>query len=171
MIKRLMTALMTAAFCMTALAAETPAADRAGYDRLVEAVVARYHLPGIAVGVIENGRVVYRHVEGRLPSGQPMDTDSLFKIASNSKAMTATLLARLVQQGKLAWDDPVTTYLPDFRMHDPWVTENMQVGDLLVHHSGLPEGGGDLMLWPQPNHFTRQDIIHGLRYIKPAYSF
>src|SRR6185437_12297703 len=148
------------------------AGQHADYDRLVDAVVARYHLPGIAVGVIENGKVTYMRGVGELAdTGRPIDPDTLFKIASNSKAMTATVLARLVQQGKLRWDDPVRKYLPGFAMYDPWVTRNMQVGDLLVHHSGLPEGGGDLMLWPQPNQFTPQDIIAGLKYIKPAYSF
>jgi len=143
------------------------------YDRIVDGVVARYQLPGIAVGVIEDGKVVYRGTRGELVagSGKPVTSQSLFKIASNSKAMTASVLARLVEAGKLRWDDPVIKYLPDFAMHDPWVTRNMQVRDLLVHNSGLPEGGGDLMLWPDPNRFTRADIIHGLRYIKPAYSF
>jgi CubicO group peptidase (beta-lactamase class C family) len=145
--------------------------SRPDYERLVKAVVAQYHLPGIAVGVIENGKVVYTRAMGNLASGKPIDTDTLFKIASNSKSMTATLLARLVEEGKLHWDDPVTKYLPSFRMYDPWVTANMQVGDLLVHHSGLPEGAGDLMLWPDPNHFTPPDVVRGLRYLKPAYSF
>src|SRR3546814_8096844 len=62
-------------------------------------------------------------------------------------------------------------YLPDFRMFDPWVTREMQVRDLLIHNSGLGAGAGDLMLWPGPNHFTRADVIHGLRYLKPVYSF
>jgi CubicO group peptidase (beta-lactamase class C family) len=152
--------------------AAAPGSDsRLGYDRLVAAVVAQYRLPGIAVGVIDNGKVIYTRTLGKLQSGKPIDTDTLFKIASNSKAMTATLLARLVEEDKLHWDDPVTKYLPSFRMYDPWVTANMQVGDLLVHHSGLPEGAGDLMLWPDPNHFTPADVVHGLRYLKPAYSF
>lgn len=172
MIKCILAGLALVVGSMTSMAFAAPPAHAApDYDQLFDAVVARYHLPGIALGVIEDGKVVYRRVEGKLPSGQAMDADTLFKIASNSKAMTSTVLARLVQQGKLRWDDPVTKYLPSFRMYDRWVTQNMQVGDLLVHHSGLPEGGGDLMLWPQPNHFTRKDIIHGLRYIKPAYSF
>ena len=143
------------------------------YDRMVDAVIARYHLPGIAVGVIENGKVVYVRSAGETVagSGQKITPRTLFKIASNSKAMTTTLLGRLVDQGKLRWDDPVTKYLPDFRMNDPWVTANMRVGDLLTHASGLPEGGGDLMLWPEPNAFTRADIIHGLAFIKPDYSF
>lgn len=158
--------------CVTyARAAAPQPGSPSDYDPLVDAVVAQYHLPGIAVGVIDGGRVVYTRTVGNLESGKPINTDTLFKIASNSKSMTVTLLARLVEEGKLHWDDPVTKYLPSFRMHDPWVTANMQVGDLLVHHSGLPEGGGDLMLWPEPNDFTPQDVVRGLRYLKPAYSF
>ena len=143
------------------------------YDKIVDATVARYHLPGIAVGVIENGQVVYTRTVGETiaGSGQKITPQTLFKIASNSKAMTTALLGRLVDQGKLRWDDPVTKYLPQFRMNDPWVTANMRVADLLTHSSGLPEGGGDLMLWPEPNAFTRADIIHGLAFIKPGYSF
>ncbi|HUA24681.1 MAG TPA: serine hydrolase domain-containing protein [Steroidobacteraceae bacterium] len=155
----------------TARAAPSNASSPSDYDHLVDAVVAQYHLPGIAVGVIDDGKIVYAHTAGDVEPGKPIDTDTLFEIASNSKSMTSTLLARLVEEGKLRWDDPVTKYLPSFRMYDPWVTANMQVGDLLVHHSGLPEGGGDLMLWPEPNEFTPQDVVHGLRYLKPAYSF
>ncbi|MGH8061962.1 MAG: serine hydrolase [Pseudoxanthomonas sp.] len=147
--------------------------QHAALDAIVDEATERYHLPGIAVGVIEDGRVAYTATRGEIAagSGEPIDTQTLFKIASNSKAMTASVLARLVDTGKLRWDDPVTKYLPAFRMHDPWVTREMQVKDLLVHSSGLPEGGGDLMLWPEPNHFTRADIISGLAHIKPAYSF
>lgn len=142
-------------------------------DATVRAVIDRYQLPGIAVGVIEDGKVTFARGYGETVygSGNSVTTKTLFKIASNSKAMTASLLARLVQQGKLRWDDPVVKHLPAFAMHDPWVTQHMTVSDLLVHNSGLPEGGGDLMLWPEPNLFTRDDIVHGLRYIKPAYGF
>ncbi|HKE96602.1 MAG TPA: serine hydrolase, partial [Povalibacter sp.] len=104
-------------------------------------------------------------------SGEKIDSRTLFKIASNSKAMTTGVLARLVDAGKLRWDDPVTKYLPDFRMNDPWVTQNMQVRDLLLHNSGLREGAGDLMLWPEPNQYTRADITAGLAYLKPQRSF
>lgn len=152
---------------------DKPSTETQALDKIVDATIARYHLPGIAVGVIENGQVVYVRTAGETVagSGQPITPRTLFKIASNSKAMTTALLGRLVDVGKLRWDDPVTKYLPDFRMHDPWVTANMRVADLLTHSSGLPEGGGDLMLWPEPNAFTRADIIHGLAYIKPGYSF
>ncbi len=155
----------------TATAAPPPAS--AEFDPIVDAVMTRYHLAGLAVGVIDHGKVVYTRTLGErvAGSGEPINQDTLFKIASNSKAFTSTLLARLVEQGKLRWDAPVRDYLPDFRMADPWVTEHMQVGDLLTHRSGLREGAGDLMLWPEPNAFTRQDIVHALPYLKPAYPF
>ena len=154
-------------------AASATRSQDAALDAIVDEAVKRYHLPGIAVGVIEDGRVAYTATRGEIAagSGEAIDRKTRFKIASNSKAMTASVLARLVDAGKLRWDDPVIKYLPKFRMYDPWVTQQMQVKDLLVHNSGLPEGGGDLMLWPEPNHFSRDDIIAGLAHIKPAYSF
>lgn len=149
------------------------ACAQAGFDALFDQAMARYQLPGLAVGVVEDGEVVYLRTAGELQAGkgQPVTADTLFKIASNSKAMTTGVLARLVDQGKLQWDDPVTRYLPDFRMHDAWVTHNIQVRDLLVHNSGLGLGAGDLMLWPEPNRYTRADIIAGLAHLKPTHSF
>ncbi|MGA7437595.1 MAG: membrane dipeptidase [Luteibacter sp.] len=145
----------------------------ASYDQLIDEVVARYKVTGMAVGVIEQGKVAYTRTVGDVldGKGRKVDANTRFKIASNSKAMTTALLARLVAHGKLAWDDPVTKYLPDFAMHDPWVTQQMQVRDLLIHNTGLREGAGDLMLWPEPNTFTRKDILHGLAYLQPAHSF
>ena len=104
------------------------------YDRIVDDVVARYQLPGIAVGVIEDGKVVYRGTRGELVagSGKPVTSQSVFKIASNSKAMTASLLARLVEAGKLRWDDPVIKYLPGFR-------DARSVGD--PQHAGARPAG------------------------------
>lgn len=143
----------------------------ASLDADVAAVVQLERLPGLAMAVVDNGQVVYRHAEGARGDGGRIDEDTLFKIASNSKAMTAALLARLVQQGRLRWDDPVQRHLPGFRMHDAWVGQQMQVRDLLIHNSGLGLGAGDLMLWPEPNAFTRADIIAGLAHLKPVSSF
>lgn len=147
--------------------------DAAALDRVVDGAMARWDLPGMALGVIEDGQVTYVRTAGETVagSGDPVTPRTLFKIASNSKAMTASVLARLVADGRLAWDDPVMRHLPQFRMHDPWVTREMQVRDLLIHNSGLPEGAGDLMLWPEPNRFQRSDIIAGLAHLKPERSF
>ncbi|MGH8184107.1 MAG: serine hydrolase domain-containing protein [Rhodanobacteraceae bacterium] len=160
--------LLCVAAAQAAPAQPDPNAD---YSRLVDAVVAHYHLPGLAVGVIDYGKVVYTHTEGKLPSGKPINDNTLFELGSTTKAMTVTVLARLAQAGKLHWDDPVTKYLPAFGMYDPWVSKNFQVGDLVSHHSGLHEFSGDLMLWPHPSHFTPADVVKGVRYLKPVYSF
>jgi CubicO group peptidase (beta-lactamase class C family) len=103
-------------------------------------------------------------------SGKAVDDQTLFQIASLSKAFTAASLAILVDDGKLDWDDPVIDYLPEFRMRDPWVTREFTVRDLLTHRSGLPTGAGDLLLFPQGN-TTRDEIIHALRFLKPNTSF
>ncbi|WP_345777336.1 serine hydrolase domain-containing protein [Lysobacter sp. MMG2] len=147
--------------------------DRAAVDAIFDDVVARYRLPGLALGIVEDGRVVYSRTAGELVAGEGerIDADTLFKVASNTKSMTSATLARLVDAGKLRWDDPVVKWLPQFRMHDAWVGQQMQVRDLLIHNSGLRAGAGDLMLWPEPNTFTRADIIHGLAYLKPYRSF
>src|SRR6185503_17688023 len=126
-------------------------------DEIVDTVISEYHLPGLALGVVEDGRVTYTRTAGELVAGggRAVDADTLFKIASNTKAMTTGLLARLVDAGKLKWDDPVVKYLPQLQMSDPWITREIRVRDLLIHNSGLREGAGDLMLWPEPNHFSR----------------
>lgn len=153
-------------------AAAAPGPDP-NFDRMFEQTRQHYALPGLAMAVVEDGHLVYQRTAGerRAGTGEPIDSNTLFKIASNSKAMTAALLARLIDRGLLRWDDPVTRYLPQFRMYDPWVTTQMQVRDLLIHNSGLGLGAGDLMLWPEPNSFTRQDIIAGLAHLKPVTSF
>ncbi len=147
--------------------------DPARLASLVDDAVAHYALPGIAVGVVVDGEVMLRHTRGELRAGQsePVDAATLFKIASNSKAMTAAVLARQVDAGLLRWDDPVVRHLPGFRMADDWVTREIQVRDLLIHNSGLGPGAGDLMLWPSPNRFTREEVIHGLRHLQPRWSF
>ncbi|MFT3928643.1 MAG: serine hydrolase [Myxococcales bacterium] len=170
--KRLL-ACVLCCLAVPAFAATISPVEKARFDKDVEDTFAHFHLPGLAVGIIENGEVVYVKTLGEREagSGEKIDADTLFKIASNTKAMTTGLLARLVDQGKLKWDDPVTKWIPEFKMYDPWVTQNLQVRDLLIHDSGLGAGAGDLMFWPEPNTFTREDIVHGLQYLKPVSQF
>ena len=165
--------LAPSAICAQAADESEVEAEAEAIAREVDQAVGRYHLPGIAVGVVRDGQVIARITRGEteIGTGEKIDSESVFKIASNSKAMTAALLARLVDQGKLNWDDPVTRHLPDFRMYEDWVSREIQVRDLLIHNSGLPAGAGDLMLWPEPNHFTRADVLHGMRYLQPKWSF
>jgi CubicO group peptidase (beta-lactamase class C family)/microsomal dipeptidase-like Zn-dependent dipeptidase len=153
--------------------ARTSAVVDQNIDEIFDTVMTEYHLPGMALGVVEDGQVVYTRTAGELVAGggRAVDADTLFKIASNTKAMTTGMLARLVDAGKLRWDDPVVKYLPDFKMNDPWVTREIRVRDLLIHDSGLREGAGDLMLWPDPNHFSRADILAGVQHLKFVQGF
>lgn len=149
------------------------AAEGTTLDALFDQAMARYAPAGMAVGVIEDGKVVFVRTGGELRAGegQPVDADTLFKIASTSKAMTAAVLGRLVDQGKLRWDDPVIRYVPELRMGDDWITRQLQVRDLLIHNGGFRSGAGDLMLWPEPNEFTRADIIAAMEHIRPKHGF
>ena len=99
-----------------------------------------------------------------------MDARTLFGIASNTKAFTATALGLLVEEGKIEWDAPVVRYLPAFAMWDPFVTRELTVRDLLVHRSGLGLGAGDLLWWPAST-YDRKEIARRLRFIRPATSF
>ena len=106
-----------------------------------------------------------------LNTKQKVDENTLFGIASNSKAFTAAALGILIDEGKLKWDDKVTDYIPEFKMYNPYVTDEFTIRDLLTHRSGLGLGAGDLMFWPDSNSFTLKDVIHNLRYLKPVSGF
>src|SRR5205085_5034222 len=88
---------------------------------------------------------------------------------TNSKAFTTASLAMLVDEGKLSWDDPVSKYLPSFRMYDPYASNEVMIRDLASHRAGLGLGAGDLMIYP-PTDLTREEIVNRIRYIKPASS-
>lgn len=142
-------------------------------DALVNRTLKTFDVPGIAVCVIKDKKVVHAKGYGvrSLDSRLPVDEHTLFGIASNSKAFTAAALGLLKEEGKLSWDSKVTDFIPEFKMYDPYVTAEFTLRDLLTHRSGLGLGAGDLMFWPDENNFTKADIIHNLRYLKPVSSF
>ncbi len=168
------TAVAGASYAQTPAAPVVAAAPASAFS--LDADVARalksFDVPGIAIAVVKDGKVIAARGFGvrKLGEPAPVDGKTLFEIASNSKAFTAAALAMLVDEGKLAWDDPVTRHLPDFQMFDAYVTHEMTVRDLLTHRSGLGLGAGDLLWWPTTS-FTTDEIIEKLRYIRPATSF
>ncbi|HEX5343322.1 MAG TPA: serine hydrolase [Duganella sp.] len=161
---------VAAAFSLAAVGAY--AAPAFNLDADVNRALKTFDVPGMAIAIVKDGKVVTAKGYGvrKLGDPTPVDGKTLFEIASNSKAFTAAGLAMLVDEGKLAWDDPVTKHLPGFQMYDSYVTGQMTVRDLLVHRSGLGLGAGDLLWWPSTT-FSSDDIIGKLRYIKPATSF
>jgi CubicO group peptidase (beta-lactamase class C family) len=141
-------------------------------DAYVESVQKTFEVPGIALSIVKDGKVVIAKGYGvrKLGEAANVDEHTTFGIASNSKAFTATALGILVEEGKLEWDAPVIRYLPWFRLSDPYVTREMTVRDLLVHRSGLGLGAGDLLWWPTSN-YDRKEIARRLQFIPLATSF
>lgn len=146
-------------------------------DGEVTALAARamseFDVPGMAIGIVKRDQVLLAKGYGvrEIGNTKPIDPKTLFKIASNSKAFTTAALAVLVDDGLISWNGLVIDYIPEFRMNDPWVTANFTVKDLLTHRSGLAPFVGDMLLWPEPNEFTVEDIIYALRFFKPVSSF
>ncbi len=155
------------------LAAATPLARGQDYlDTVVERARKQFEVPGIAVAIVKDGKVVLAKGYGirKLGEPAPVTPDSLFRIASNTKAFTTAALGILVEEGKIRWNDRVVDHLPWFQMYDPYVTREITIRDLLVHRSGLGLGAGDLMFWPATD-FTREEIIRRIRFLKPVSSF
>ncbi|MDR6843786.1 serine hydrolase [Flavobacterium granuli] len=142
-------------------------------DNLVNRTLTAFNVPGIAVAIVKDGKVVLAKGYGvkSILTNEKVDANTLYGIASNSKAFTSAALAILVDEGKLKWDDKVITYLPNFKMYNDYVTNEFTIRDLLTHRSGLGLGAGDLMFIPDGNDFTRQDIIQNLQYLKPVSGF
>lgn len=172
--KQLYRALLTffiAAWNISSLLAQPMSSQE--LDQLVERTLKTFDVPGIALAIVKDGKVIHSKGYGlrSVDSDEKIDENTLFGIASNSKAFTAATLGILVDEGKLKWDDRVIDYIPEFRMYNSYVTEEFTIRDLLTHRSGLGLGAGDLMFWPGSNNFTMKDIIHNLRFLKPVSGF
>lgn len=160
---------------LLSLAVVAPAHSQSLPDELdswVERAMQTFEVPGLAVTIVKDGQVVVAKGYGVRRLGEPdkVDEHTLFGIASNTKAFTATALGLLVEKRKLEWDGRVVHYLPWFQMWDPYVTRELTVRDLLVHRSGLGLGAGDLLWWP-PSTYNRHEIAQRLRYLRPETSF
>ncbi|MBC8184327.1 serine hydrolase [candidate division KSB1 bacterium] len=142
-------------------------------DKLVERTMETFEVPGIAVAIVKDGSVIHAKGYGlrSLNSKKKVNKNTLFGIASNSKAFTTAALGILIDEDKLKWDDKVIDYIPEFRLYNSYVTEEFTIRDLLTHRSGLGLGAGDLMIFPDSSNFTIADVIHNLRYLKSVSSF
>ncbi|MFZ1701355.1 MAG: serine hydrolase [Pyrinomonadaceae bacterium] len=126
---------------------------------------------GMAIAIVKDDKVVSAKGYGIRELGKPerVNADTVFAIASNSKAFTTASLAILVDEKKLAWDDKVSKYLPDFQMYDPWVTSELTIRDLVTHRVGLDTFSGDL-LWYDST-YSPSEILSRVRFLKPVSSF
>ena len=148
--------------------AEPPAA----LAERIESLRQSFGVPGFSAAVVEGGATTFARGFGvrDLDDPQPVDAKTNFAIGSITKGFTAAALARLVDEGRIWWNDPVIDHLPDFRMQDPWVTREMTIRDLLVHRSGLGLGAGDLLFVPRSD-LSRAETVRRLRHIEPETSF
>ena len=130
------------------------------FGAYVDSARKTFDVPGIAVAIVKDGKVVMEQGFGLREIGKPetVDANTLFAIASNTKAFTAAALQQLAGAGKLKMDDRVIDHLPWFRMSDAYVTHEMRIRDLLAHRSGLSLGAGDLLYWPPTSYSTREVV-------------
>ncbi|MCB0566919.1 MAG: serine hydrolase [Phaeodactylibacter sp.] len=140
-------------------------------DTYVERALASWQIPGVAVCVVKDGAVVLQKGYGlrELGKADKVDENTLFMIGSNTKAFTGTALAMLAHEEQCALSDKVKKWLPEFRMHDPWVEENAILADLVTHRLGMETFQGDFMYFDSD--FTTEEIIRNFGKLKPLYDF
>lgn len=140
-------------------------------DRYITNAMKQWELPGVAIGIIKDGKIVFAKGYGLRENGkkEPVDTATLFMIASCSKAFTGTALALLEHEKKLSLDQQVTKILPDFRLYDSLATREVTVRDLLCHRIGMETFQGDFVHWD--SNLSRAEIVAQLAKYPPQYSF
>lgn len=149
--------------CLLLLAAQTsfaqPSPNLDSLDAYIARSVKAFDQPGLAVGIVKDGQLVWGHGYGKLDLAKPdgVTPNSVFYCASISKAFTACAIGLLADEGKLSFDDPVRKHLSEFKTPDDFVTEHFLVKDLLCHRSGWITFDGDL-LW-YGTHYTPKEIL------------
>lgn len=143
-------------------------APEAGFDEYVQKAIKEWEVPGLAIAVVKDDRIVFAKGYGvrELGGTAAVNERTLFAIGSSSKAFTAATIAMLVDEGKIKWDDPVTKYLPAFQLFDTYATHELMVRDLLTHRSGLERG--DLIWYASP--YDRNEVLRRVRFLKPSWS-
>lgn len=136
-------------------------------DTYIDKARTDWNIPGLAVALIKDGKVIYQKGFGvkELNKNDLVDKNTLFSVASNTKAFTAAAVGVLVQQGKISWDSPVVDYMPNFKMYDIETTQKVTIRDFLSHQSGLGLWAGDLTWWAST--YDRSEVIRRMRYQKP----
>ena len=141
-----------------------------GFDTFVEQTRQAYGVPGAVVVIVRPDRAVMAKGFGVRRAGEPapVDENTRFQIASLSKFLTATALARLVDRGVVAWDVPVQRFSPDTVLSVPYATENATLRDYFAHRTGLPAYGGDLL---HQLGYTEGEIVQRARHLPFSHTF
>lgn len=136
------------------------------FDSWVESSRQDWKIPGMAVGIVKDGEVVFAKGFGEklLGSGEAVDANTIFSIASVSKNMTAAALGILVDEGKIGWDDQITQHIPWFQLKDPWVTSEITIRDALTHRVGLGRILGNRLQFMTAS--PRDSILYRMRFVE-----
>jgi CubicO group peptidase (beta-lactamase class C family) len=139
-------------------------------DNYADEILKRTGVPGLSIAIVFKDQIV--HIKGfgvrQTGKSEPVDPDTVFQLASTSKPIAATVVAALVGDGLVAWDDPIVRRDPAFAMHDAWVTRQVTLRDMFCHRSGLPDHAGDAL---EDIGYDRSEVLHRLRYVRPDSSF
>lgn len=148
-----------------------PTKDWKWLNKYVEEKRTEWEVPGLAVAVVHEDRVVFEQGFGsrELGKSEAVDEHTLFAIASNSKAFTSAALAMLVDEGKVSWDDHVSDYLPWLKLKDQHASADLRVRDLLCHRSGLGTFSGDLLWWGTD--YSPEEVLRRAAELEPAAPF
>lgn len=138
-------------------------------DKYAEAARAAWKVPGMSIVVVQDGKVLMSKGYGvrELGKNDPVDSQTLFGCMSTTKAMTAVALAMLVDEGKVSWNDKVIKHLPDFRLADPYATNELKVRDLLTHNTGV---GNTDFLWAWWPEMPSAEIVRRMSHATQSYS-
>ena len=139
------------------------------FDNYINVAMKEWRVPGAAVSIVKDGKVVLSRGYGvrKLGDKQRVNAETLFPLASITKNFTATALALLVEEGRLAWDDAVTKHLPNVKFPDAYRTEHLTIRDLLCHRTGLERG--DLL--PRRADVSIDAVVRRVRFLQPASEF
>lgn len=129
-------------------------------------------VPGMSVAIVKDGKVIFSKGYGVKEIGKPekADENTLYAIASNSKAFTTAAIAMMVQEGKLSLDDKVRKFLPYFELYSPYVSQDVTVRDLLCHRVGFSTFSGDA-IWYLSDNLSAEEIIRRAKYLPQSYNF
>lgn len=169
--KRCLLSLLLVCVFTVRLHSQTPSFITDSLDAYIHQGLADWKIPGLAVAIVKDGKVVMAKGFGNRKANttSPVDENTLFYIASNTKLFTGTAMALLEEQQKLVLDDKVKKYLPQFALYDSAATDLVTIRDLLAHRLGTKSFQGDFLYWDTD--LTRQDVVRNIRRLKPAYPF
>jgi CubicO group peptidase (beta-lactamase class C family) len=150
---------------------EAPSFIADSLDQYIERALKDWQIPGVAVVVVKDGKVAFKKGYGYLETGKPekVDENTLFMIASNTKAFTGMAMCMLENEGKCSLDDHVQKYLPDFKMKDPWVAQHLTLTDVMSHRIGMETFQGDFMYWESD--LSSDEVVQKFGELTPMYDF